>query len=133
MKLVVERLHPGDDLRAKITELVVKQKITAGVVLSGVGNLTKLTVRRAGATPDHQPQLIKDGDFEIVSLHGTVGMNDQHLHISAADREGNVIGGHLRGGCIVGVTAEIVILVDPDLNFHRRPDPQTGFDELSVE
>jgi hypothetical protein len=43
-----------------------------------------------------------------------------------------VFGGHLKDGCIVAFTAEIVIGILDDITFRRVPDDATGFDELDV-
>jgi predicted DNA-binding protein with PD1-like motif len=133
MKLHATRLTPGTDLKSAITEFVKANHITAGAILSGVGSLSSLNIRLAGAQPDHQPSLEREEEFEIVSLNGTVGLEGMHLHISVSDREGNVVGGHLKDGCIVKTTVELVIIADPDQRFNRHPDPETGFDELVVK
>jgi uncharacterized protein len=133
MQLYATRLHPGDDLKQKIAEFVTAKAITAGVIVSSVGSLSKAVFRLAGAQPNHQPQIERDDEFEIVSLNGTVGVGGMHLHISLSDREGHVIGGHLKDGCILKTTVELVIAADPGQRFDRRPDAQTGFDELVVE
>ena len=52
------------------------------------------------------------GDFEIVSLTGSITTKDgqlyNHLHISVGDREYNVHGGHL-SSAIVSATCELFI------------------------
>jgi predicted DNA-binding protein with PD1-like motif len=73
-----------------------------------------------------------DGSFEIVSLVGTMESGNSHLHISLSDKEGDVFGGHLKQGSIVGVTAEIVIGELENLEFTRTLDADTGYDELVV-
>lgn len=73
-----------------------------------------------------------EGPFEIVSLVGTLGQGGSHLHGSFADAKGNVIGGHIRAGCTIHTTAEIVLAVLPTLTFERTFDPKTGFDELDI-
>ena len=54
------------------------------------------------------------GDYEIVSLVGTVTKKDDspyvHLHMSAGDSEGRVFGGHLNSA-VVSATCEMVIEV----------------------
>ena len=54
------------------------------------------------------------GDFEIVSLTGTIStMNGEyyaHLHMSAGDEQGRVFGGHLNEA-IISATCEMVIEV----------------------
>jgi len=71
-------------------------------------------------------------NLEVDNLHGTVSINGCHLHISVSDVNGTVFGGHLKDGCIVRTTCELVIGILDDLTFDRKPDPETGFDELVV-
>lgn len=56
----------------------------------------------------------------------------KQIHIALSDREGNVIGGHLKDGCIVKYTAEVVFGVFNDAVFERKLDRKTGFNELEV-
>jgi hypothetical protein len=51
-----------------------------------------------------------NGKFEIVSLSGTLSSSGHHVHMSIADCDGNVFGGHLMEGCLVRTTAEIVLV-----------------------
>ena len=74
-----------------------------------------------------------DEPMEIVSLAGTLCADGVHVHISLSRRNGACIGGHLSPGCLVNTTAELVIGEAPHLAFRRRPDPATGYGELSVE
>jgi predicted DNA-binding protein with PD1-like motif len=83
--------------------------------------------------PGHSPILDRKENFEIVSVTGTVEIHDMHLHISAADKSGNVVGGHLKPGCTIGITLELVILAETALQFNRKPDPDNGFDCLVVK
>ena len=68
------------------------------------------------------------GDFEIVSLTGTIStMNGEyycHLHMSAGDENGNVFGGHLNRA-VVSVTCEMVINIING-NVDRKYDEETG-------
>jgi len=54
------------------------------------------------------------------------------LHISLSDKDGKIIGGHLKKGCIIYTTAEIVIGEFDNLIFAREQDEKTGFVELVV-
>jgi predicted DNA-binding protein with PD1-like motif len=133
MKLHATRIGPGEDLRAAIARYIHDERITAGVIVSGVGSLASVTLRLAGARPEHQPMLERTAEFEIVSLNGTVGHDQMHIHAAVSDTEGRVWGGHLKDGCLTKTTVELAILEDPNQDFVRRPDPATGFDELVVE
>lgn len=72
------------------------------------------------------------GRFEIVSLVGTLNP-EPHLHISLADRQGAVVGGHLLGDLNIFTTAELLLGEAEQLLFSREHDPRTGFPELVVE
>lgn len=129
MKTYAFRLRPGQDLRQEIDTLVSEKKIQAGIVLSGVGNLSKAVLRMADAS------IVKtfEGTFEIVSITGTVESGNSHLHISISDVEGQTFGGHLKYGSIVGITAEIIIAELEGIRFTREADAETGYDELVVK
>ena len=108
------------------------RNIKAGVLLSIVGALDNANLRMAGATKDNQTVLNFAGPFEIVSGTGTISPDGCHIHISVSDTEGKVIGGHLKDGSRVGVTAEIVIGVFEEARFNRILDSDTGFEELEI-
>jgi uncharacterized protein len=128
MHIYVFRLHPGQDLREEIDDFVKENKIKAGCILTCVGNLKKPVLRMA----DETITKTYEGTFEIVSLTGTVETGNSHLHIAISDKDGNVFGGHLKMGSVVGITAEVVIGELPGLAFIREFDLETGFKELVV-
>ncbi len=129
MKSYAFRLFPGQDLRIEIDKFVASKNIKAGIILTCVGNLKKAILRMAGGKD------IKtfEGSFEILSMVGTLESGNSHLHISISDNEGKVVGGHLKNGSIVGVTAEVVIGELDELQFKREFDKLTGYDELVVD
>ena len=132
MKHLAFRLKPGEMLKEEIETRAEKHDIAAGVVLSIVGGLSKAKLRMAGATPDTQVIKKFEGPFEIVSGTGTISKNGCHIHISISNETGAVVGGHLKDGCTVSPTAEIVIGVLEDTAFKRVMDQETGFKELEV-
>lgn len=121
------RLVKGMDLKKEIEEFAINNKIS-GVVLSSVGCLSKLAIRLA----DGKTVLEDEQPYEIVSVMGTLSKDGVHLHISASDSEGKTIGGHLKNGCIVNTTAEVVILEIKDIEFSREFDESTGYEELVI-
>lgn len=135
MRMVAFTLKPGDDLRVAIEAEVVRRQISAGTIISGVGALSQMHLRMAGTGRVEQDIREFEGHFEIVSLIGNVGLGRTHLHIAVADETGRVIGGHVKsgGGCIVEVTAEIVIAVEDGLRFTEQYDPAVGWDNLVIE
>lgn len=128
MKTYTFRLKSGQDLRREIEGFVKKKGIRAGVVLSAVGGLRTIHLRLAGA----RDFLSRQGEFEIVSITGTLSVHGVHLHLSASDETGQTVGGHLSQGNIVRLTTEVVIGVVPG-TYRREPDDETGYEELVVE
>lgn len=62
-----------------------------------------MTIRLANYSKNNKNETVSlDERFEIVSLTGTLSRHGAHLHISIADFQGNVVGGHLMDGCEAG-------------------------------
>jgi predicted DNA-binding protein with PD1-like motif len=133
MKLYSLRLKPGQDLRKELINYASKNDIRAGSIVTCVGALKYFTLRMAGATPENQDIRSYSETAEIVSLVGTLSTDDCHLHISLSTKDGTVIGGHLKEGSLVDLTAEITILDDEAKEFSREPDEETGFTELVIK
>jgi len=125
------RFKQGQELVAEIENLVRENHIKAGYIITCVAGFSEVDCRMPGAKPDLQDIRTYEGDFELVSLVGTVSISGSHLHLSFSDKDGNVIGGHLKRG-VVRMTAEIVIGVDEDKVFTRELDDETDFKELVV-
>ena len=123
------RLRRGDDLMLSIKELCREKKITAGVVLSAVGCISKGRIRDASGVT------IRDiaDHCELVSLNGTVSEKRCHLHIVLSKEDLSTIGGHLCPGCIINTTCELVIAQLPGIRYGAEEDPETGYDELIFE
>jgi len=121
------RLTKGADLKKEIEKYVIDNKIS-GIILCAVGSLSKLTIRLA----DGKSILEKEDMFEIVSITGTLSIDGVHIHISVSDENGNTIGGHLKDGCIVNTTSEIVLKIFDNIKFKREYDEKTGYAELII-
>ena len=120
------RLTPGQDLMKQLR--IWASDHDAASVLSVVGSLNHANLRFA-----NQPQPTRiDGPLEILSLSGTLSKHGVHLHLSVADGQGKMTGGHLKLGSEVFTTAEIVLGVYPDLVFDRELDETYGYKELVV-
>lgn len=132
MKSFAFRLKPGELLKEEIEKRCAELSIAAGVLLSIVGGVSSAVLRMAGSTHDNQTVKTFDGPFEIVSGTGTISKDGCHIHVAFSDKDGNVIGGHLKDGCVVQFTAEVVIGVFDDVVFERVFDEETHFPEFTV-
>ena len=128
MTLLPIRLHPGDDLRPALEAAVRASGCNAAFVISGIGSLSLVSLRLAGAV-DAQAL---HGDYEILTLAGSITANGAHLHLSIADASGQVLGGHAGIGCRVRTTAEVLLALLPDWDLSRAFDPATGYAELML-
>lgn len=110
---IIARIDRGEEILEQVKAIALKEKITLADVnaLGAVGDFT-VGVFKTGEKKYYANHFA--GDFEIVSLHGTINTMDgefyAHLHMSAGDADGNVFGGHLNRA-VVSATCEMVIHV----------------------
>lgn len=133
MRQKTVRLKSGQYLKEEIEKIACDEDIRAGVLLSVVGGLENAKLRMPGAKPEDQVVKEWRGPFEIVAGTGTLSKEGCHIHIALSDKGGQVIGGHLKDGCVVSNTAEIVLGIFDDVTYKRVLDKNTGFEELEVE
>lgn len=129
MQMLPLRLLPGQDLREALETTLSAHAAGAAFVLQGIGSLSVVQLRLAGA--EQATEL--HGDWEILTLAGSLAPDGAHLHMSISDAQGCVLGGHVAAGCIVRTTAEILLALLPGHEFSREMDAAgSGFRELVV-
>lgn len=105
------RLDKGEDVVESLKRFYPVCGYPTALV-SGLGAVNEIETGLFLTREKRYVSTVRKGDMEIVSLVGTVGkMNGEtyaHLHLSAADCEGAVFGGHLNRA-IVSATAELVV------------------------
>lgn len=122
----VLRLQPGEDVRITLRQWVTGQGIQAASITSAAGSLTCAHIRYANRADG----MMTTADLEVVSLSGTLSMHGMHLHISVADRDGRMLGGHLLDGCLVRTTLELTVQEVDGVMMPRVKDEGTGYEEL---
>ena len=129
MKHHAFRLTYGMDLRQGIEDYCRDNDIHSAAIMTVVGCVYRARIRLAdGETIEEY-----DDRYEIVSLTGTISPDGSHMHISLADEDGRVIGGHMCNGCLVNTTAEVVLVsLDEEYRFSREYDDSTDYDELVI-
>ena len=133
-KTIVMRIDRGEEVLTQLKAMALKEEIKLA------------SVRALGATDDFTVGVFKvdekkyyanhfTGDFEIVSLTGTIStMNGEyyaHLHMSAGDEQGRVFGGHLNEA-IISATCEMVVEVI-DGRVERAHDADVGLNLFKFE
>ena len=129
MTTICRRLHRGDDLLLSIKAICRENHIAAGVILSGVGCLTRAVLRDA----DGVTVRTVEEHCEILSLMGTVSEERCHLHIALSRQGLGAFGGHLKEGTYINTTCELVIGVLDGWRYGVEQDGETGYDEITFE
>ena len=124
---VLVRIDRGEELFQQLEEVAQREGIQLASV-QGLGAVDDFTV---GVFRVDRKEFVANrfqGAYEIVSLAGTIDRMDGkfycHLHMSAGDAQGRVVGGHLKRA-VVSATCELVLsLVDGAVD--RFFDPEVG-------
>lgn len=108
---IVVRIDRGEEILEKIKEIALKENIKLASI-NALGAVGEFTVGVFKTKEKKYYSNSFEGDFEIVSLTGTINtMNGEfysHLHMSAGNDKGEVFGGHLNKA-IVSATCEMII------------------------
>lgn len=105
------RLDRGEEIVEALTQIAVEQDLRLAQI-SGIGAVDDFTVGLFDPETKQYRSNRFTGPHEIVSLNGNLtqmeGKSYLHLHLSAADGTGKVVGGHLNRAKI-SATGEIIL------------------------
>ncbi len=108
---IIARIDKGEEILGQLEKIALAENIK----LASVNALGATNDFTAGVFKTEEKKYYSNtfkGDFEIVSLTGTVNtMDDEfyaHIHMSAGNEKGEVFGGHLNRA-VVSATCEMVI------------------------
>lgn len=109
-RVVAARLDPGEDLLGGIREAISEAGLRSGVILSGVGSVSRyrLHVVRTSNLPPGDIFFEGEGPFDILSITGLVLDGRVHAHLTLSNTE-RAIGGHLEEGCRILTFAAITL------------------------
>jgi hypothetical protein len=126
-RVIVRRFRKGDDVLESLNQLVRDNRVSSGS-FSAIGNVEKAEVGFFVGDGRYSTISCK-GPLEVCSCIGNVATKEHspfvHAHISLADKQGRMYGGHLMPGCIVDVTFEVVLHAYEGMNLERKLDPST--------
>jgi hypothetical protein len=127
-RIVVVRLAYGDDLLDTLHEICRRERIRNGVILTGFGSLTDVSVTGV-VGPAFPPRRFynrrRPRGVEIIAMSGVIADHHVHCHLVLCKR-GGAFGGHLERGCRVLSLAEIALMRVDGVKLARRLDPTTG-------
>lgn len=126
-KICFARFSENDDLAESIKKAAEESGVKAGtMLLIGVLKHAVLGCYKQGEYVNTELK----GHVEIASCMGNIAQDEKgetiiHAHIVVSNEKGEAFGGHLMKGCLVGPTAELVIIEATDLSLERAFDERT--------
>jgi len=138
-RIVMGKLGMDIDLLKGIEELVKREGVRTGVILSGIGALKKAIFRNLKILPTdlkvekhHRLYLELEQPMEIVSLTGWMATREDgevevHAHFSAStvvEDKVVTLGGHLISGIVTSIKVVVVIGVIEESNIKAGLDPR---------
>lgn len=133
-KVVFARLYENEDLLETVASASKQTKISTGF-FTLIGTLKKA---KLGFYRDGKYESIKiAGPLEIVSCIGNVSVKEKepivHAHIVVSDEKGQSFGGHVLSGCLISVTAELMLSEALDMKLERKFDEKTRLNLLTFD
>jgi predicted DNA-binding protein with PD1-like motif len=123
--LVIALLEPGELLLEGLVEVVRQAGIHTGVLVSGIGSLSRARIHTISTNVNPVENLFLDieGPLEVTNFTGLIADYEPHIHITMADPKMNLYAGHLEPGCQVLTLCEFSIRRITDLRLRRRVVP----------
>ncbi len=127
------RIDRGEEILAQLEQVAERENIRLATI-SALGAVNDFTIGvfHTDTKEYHSNHFV--GCYEIVSLTGTITTKDgayySHLHMSAGDGSGNVVGGHLNSA-LVSATCELVVTII-DGTVERRFSEDVGLNLLCL-
>ena len=132
-RVLVVSIFPGEYVLESIEEIISKERVEDGVILSGFGTLSEVHlhwVTTTGLPPvEHFERY--EGPFELLALSGIIANSEPHIHAVVSDVRG-AYGGHLEHGNRVLYLCEVAIGVLSGISMQRRLTPE-GLKQLRFE
>lgn len=121
------RMDPGEEILEQVKKLALAEDIRLATV-QALGAVREFTVGVFDTVSKTYHANEFSGPYEIVSLTGTIdtmeGQFYRHLHMSAGDGQGHVVGGHLNRA-VISATCEMAVRVLPG-TMDRAFSPEVG-------
>lgn len=130
--VVFATLETGDLLLESLRELVHQADIPTGVLMTGIGSLSKGHIHTVQSNDHPVKELFLDipGPLEVTNFNGIIANYEPHVHITMMDPERRFYGGHLEDGCQILTLAEFSILRIPDVRLFRHLIPERSMYKL---
>ena len=125
-KVVLARLFEDEDLLETINLVANQAEVNVGF-FNLIGTLKKAKVEFYREGKYETIEIA--GPLEIASCIGNISLKKgkpfAHAHIVVSDEKGKAMGGHVKQGCTVGATAELVLIEAANARLHKKFDKKT--------
>ncbi len=115
-------LEKGEELVKTLTSFCKEKNINSGYI-HGIGAVSEVEIGLYSITNKKYNLKKFEGEFEVVSLFGTISSELLHFHIALGNNNMNIFGGHCKSA-LVSVACE-VILVPGSVDIKRKLDEKT--------
>ena len=123
----IVRMDPGEEILEQVKVLALREHIQLASI-QALGAVNDFTVGVFKTDEKKYYANSFQGSYEIVSLTGTINTMDGefycHLHMSAGNDQGHVVGSHLNRA-VISATCEMVVTVIPG-SVDRAFSPEVG-------
>lgn len=120
---IVARIDKGEEIVEQLKVISFLENIKLASV-QALGATDSFTVGAYNVEKQEYKSNDFSGDFEIVSLVGTVNtMNGEyysHLHMSAGNENGEVFGGHLNRARVSATCEMVINIIDGTVDRYRE-------------
>ncbi|KXA88677.1 hypothetical protein AKJ57_06485 [candidate division MSBL1 archaeon SCGC-AAA259A05] len=117
---IVLKLERGDDVLESITQFIEDYEVRDGVLLAGIGSLSKLGMHYVVPYEDFpemtededelDERIVSEGAWEVGNMQGMIHDGKPHVHLTVYSPERDqTISGHLESGCRVHTLMEMVL------------------------
>ena len=111
-KLHILRLDPGDDLLGCVNDLIEKENIVNGAIVSGIGTFDHCVLHMVMTTSFPAVEHFEKWDdkpLELSSIDGIIANGMPHLHMVVSDHK-FAYSGHVEPGCRILYLGELLIM-----------------------
>ncbi len=131
--ILAVRMYAGEDFLEGLSEAFKASSKNTGIVMSAAGMLKEVKIGYFMGGGEYRENIL-NLPREIVSLTGNlVNSKDgffTHLHVSLADDDGKVAGGHLQRAVVHGTGEIFIYLLDMDIT--RKMEEETKLKGLKL-
>jgi predicted DNA-binding protein with PD1-like motif len=132
-QIYVVRLEIGEEIITQLKELCTQLQIGAGKVC-GIGVVRSAVISYFDLPSGEYRHRKLSGNMEITSLMGNISSMEgepfPHLHVALADKDFQLLGGHLTAGEI-GVTGELIVEPFAEI-IERKINQESGLNLLAL-